>query len=190
MSEDHRPLVTLFHISSIYYIIYIYGYGEKTAIRSVGRHRISFAVCSIYYFSRSIIAFFTRGELHFSQWGLPRTSASPSTHEGMGAIPYQEGIGFRVWAPHADKVSVTGTFNNWSKRTNPMAREGNGYWSADIAGAKISDQYRYIIVSGSEEFSRIDPYAREVTSYKIASQFYRTRPRRSEKRKSLYNQIL
>ena len=92
------------------------------------------------------------------------TSASPSTHEGMGAIPSQEGTAFRVWAPYADKVSVTGSFNNWSKTANPMAREGNGYWSADIAGAKIGDQYRYIILSDSEKFSRIDPYAREVTS--------------------------
>ena len=92
------------------------------------------------------------------------TNVSPSTHEGMGAIPYQEGTGFRVWAPYADKVSVTGSFNNWSKTANPMAREGNGYWSCDIAGAKIGDQYRYIIVSDSEKFFRIDPYAREVTS--------------------------
>jgi len=82
----------------------------------------------------------------------------------MGAIPSQEGTSFRVWAPYADKVSVTGSFNNWSKTANPMAREGNGYWSADIAGAKIGDQYRYIILSDSEKFSRIDPYAREVTS--------------------------
>jgi 1,4-alpha-glucan branching enzyme len=102
--------------------------------------------------------------LHFSQWGLSMTSASPSTQEGMGAMPYQEGIGFRVWAPHADKVSVTGSFNNWSKTANPMIHEGNGYWSCDIAEAKAGDQYRYIIVSDSRELSRIDPYAREVTS--------------------------
>jgi 1,4-alpha-glucan branching enzyme len=92
------------------------------------------------------------------------SSASPSQHEGMGAIPYQEGTTFRVWAPHADKLSVTGTFNNWSKTANPMAHEGNGNWSCDIAEAKAGDQYRYIIVSGSRELSRIDPYAREVTS--------------------------
>jgi 1,4-alpha-glucan branching enzyme len=82
----------------------------------------------------------------------------------MGTIHYQEGIGFRVWAPHAYDVSAIGSFNNWSKTANPMAHEGNGYWSCDIAGVKSGDQYRYVIVSGSKEFSRIDPYAREVTS--------------------------
>ena len=92
------------------------------------------------------------------------TSASPSTHEGMGAIPYKEGTSFRVWAPHADKVSVTGSFNNWSKTANPMAHEDNGYWSCDIEEAKAGDECRYLIVDCSRKLSRIDPYAREVTS--------------------------
>ena len=92
------------------------------------------------------------------------SSASISTHEGMGSIPYKEGTSFRVWAPHADKVSVIGSFNNWSKTANSMAREDNGYWSCDIPEAKAGDEYRYLIVNGSRELSRIDPYAREVTS--------------------------
>ncbi len=32
-------------------------------------------------------------------------------HSGMGATPTAEGVTFRVWAPHAEKVYVTGTFN-------------------------------------------------------------------------------
>jgi len=79
-------------------------------------------------------------------------------------MPYQEDTSFRVWAPHADKVSVIDSFNNWSKTANPMAREDNGHWSCDIAEAKAGDEYRYLIVNGSRELSRIDPYAREVTS--------------------------
>jgi 1,4-alpha-glucan branching enzyme len=82
----------------------------------------------------------------------------------MGAIPYPEGTTFRVWAPHADKVFVTGTFNNWSKTSNPLASEGNGYWSTDVSGAKAGDQYTYIITNGPNQFPRIDPYARDVTS--------------------------
>lgn len=89
---------------------------------------------------------------------------SPSSHHGMGAIPYPGGAAFRVWAPHADQVSITGTFNNWSKTAHPLASEGNGYWSTDVPGAKAGDEYRYVIVSGSKELLRIDPYARDVTS--------------------------
>jgi 1,4-alpha-glucan branching enzyme len=34
---------------------------------------------------------------------------------GMGAIPHAKGVTFRVWAPHAEKVYLIGTFNGWSE---------------------------------------------------------------------------
>lgn len=89
---------------------------------------------------------------------------SPSSHPGMGAIPYSGGTAFRVWAPNASQVFVAGTFNDWSKTKHPLASEGNGYWSVDVSGAKVGDEYRYAIVSGEEELSRIDPYAKHVTN--------------------------
>jgi 1,4-alpha-glucan branching enzyme len=87
-----------------------------------------------------------------------------SSHSGMGAIPYPGGTAFRVWAPHADRAYVAGTFNNWSKTANPLASEGNGYWSADVAGARAGDEYKYVLLNGFQELWRIDPYARHVTS--------------------------
>ena len=74
----------------------------------------------------------------------------PSCQPGMGSIPYDGGTAFRVWAPFASRVLVTGTFNNWSEKSHPLAAEGNGYWSADIAGAKPCDEYRYIIFNGAQ----------------------------------------
>jgi len=88
----------------------------------------------------------------------------PSKQTGLGAIIFDGGIAFRVWAPHADQVFVTGTFNSWSNRANPLADEGNGYWSADVYGAKIGDQYKYILINEARELIRIDPYVRDVTS--------------------------
>jgi 1,4-alpha-glucan branching enzyme len=81
----------------------------------------------------------------------------------MGAIPYPKGTAFRVWAPHADQVSVAGTFNEWNKTTHPLAREGNGCWSTDVPEAKVGDEYRFVIVNDTQELCRIDPYARDVT---------------------------
>jgi 1,4-alpha-glucan branching enzyme len=52
--------------------------------------------------------------------------ARPSERLGMGAIPYERGTTFRVWALHADQVYVTGTFNDWSERAHPLAHEGGG----------------------------------------------------------------
>ena len=84
-------------------------------------------------------------------------------HSGMGAIPDAKGVTFRVWAPHAEKVYVTGTFNDWSKTSTPLAREESGYWSTDVSGAKTGDEYRYLIHGPKGPLSRIDPYARKVT---------------------------
>lgn len=81
---------------------------------------------------------------------------------GMGAMPYETGVAFRVWVPHADAVYVTGSFNNWSSDSHPMAKEDGGYWYANIATAAIGNEYRYRIVSGDKQLLRGDPYAREV----------------------------
>jgi 1,4-alpha-glucan branching enzyme len=91
-------------------------------------------------------------------------AVSPSEQTGMGAIIFKGGIAFRVWAPHAAQVFVTGTFNNWSKTANPLANEGNGYWSSVVSDAKIGDQYKYILINNGNELIHIDPYARDVTS--------------------------
>ncbi|MEE4275845.1 MAG: hypothetical protein V2J16_08295, partial [Thermoleophilia bacterium] len=41
-------------------------------------------------------------------------STAPSQRPGMGAIPHAGGTSFRVWAPHAAAVFVTGTFDDWA----------------------------------------------------------------------------
>src|SRR5690606_13141913 len=83
---------------------------------------------------------------------------------GMGAILHSEGVAFRVWAPHAEKVSVVGTFNDWNAEAHPMVREEHDTWYVDALGAKVEDEYRFLLLNGEQELSRIDPYAREVTS--------------------------
>ena len=67
---------------------------------------------------------------------LAPTPPAPSAHEGMGAIAIRGGTAFRVWAPHAEAVRVTGTFNDWSEEAAPMSAEDDGYWYADVAEAK------------------------------------------------------
>lgn len=69
------------------------------------------------------------------------TLQSSETLAGMGAILHDQGVAFRVWAPHANAVSVTGAFNDWSDDANPMTAEGNGYWYLDITGVKACDQF-------------------------------------------------
>ena len=66
-------------------------------------------------------------------------------HSGMGAIPNAKGVTFRVWAPHAEKVYLTGPFNGWSETSTPLSNEKNGYWFTDVPEAKVGDEYRYVI---------------------------------------------
>jgi 1,4-alpha-glucan branching enzyme len=90
---------------------------------------------------------------------------SEQTVAGMGAIPFAGGVAFRVWAPHADKVAVIGDFNDWNEKAAPsMTSEGNGNWYAELADAKVGDEYKYLITNGGNTFQRIDPYARAVTN--------------------------
>ncbi|MGO9136716.1 MAG: alpha-amylase family glycosyl hydrolase [Syntrophales bacterium] len=90
-----------------------------------------------------------------------RTTAN---HSGMGAIPHAKGVTFRVWAPHAEKVYLIGSFNDWNETSTPLVSEKNGYWSADASEARAGDEYRYLIHGPESSFSRIDPYARKVTN--------------------------
>ncbi len=85
-------------------------------------------------------------------------------HPGMGAVPGAQGVSFRLWAPHAEKVYVIGSFNDWNETSTPLVSEQNGYWSAEVPGAKPGDEYRYLLHGPAGPLSRIDPYARKVTS--------------------------
>jgi 1,4-alpha-glucan branching enzyme len=91
------------------------------------------------------------------------TTAVARKISGMGAIPHDAGVAFRVWAPHADAVSVVGTFNHWDAAAHPLEAEGNGYWYTNVESARIGGEYKYSVTNGERTFQRIDPYAREVT---------------------------
>jgi len=85
----------------------------------------------------------------------------------MGAVPHADGTSFRVWAPHATAVFVTGTFDDWSGDRIALERDGDGSsetWSADVAGIGPGAEYRFTIRTDDGDLSRIDPYARLVTN--------------------------
>lgn len=85
---------------------------------------------------------------------------------GMGAIPYEGGTTFRVWAPNAQKVAVTGSFNWWDNNSPVLLNENNGYWAADIPGVRLYDQYKYVITNrdSGNVFWKNDPYSKEMTN--------------------------
>lgn len=86
---------------------------------------------------------------------------APSFH-GFGALPHDQGTHFRVWAPNASAVHLTGSFNDWADPGEPMAKEDNGTWSVSLEDAKEGDQYKFRIHAGDRSLLRTDPRARLV----------------------------
>ena len=72
------------------------------------------------------------------------------------------GFSFAVWAPSAQAVAVTGTFNNWDTDKNPLERLGlTGIWTGFVAGAQLWDRYKYAITGAdNRQVLKADPYAR------------------------------
>ncbi|MBC7780281.1 MAG: alpha amylase C-terminal domain-containing protein [Proteobacteria bacterium] len=83
----------------------------------------------------------------------------------MGAVVGDRGTHFRVWAPNAQRVFVTGTFNGGVDRAHPLERDDNGCWSIDLDAAAPGDEYRYLVhTTDGRVLSRNDPYALALTN--------------------------
>jgi 1,4-alpha-glucan branching enzyme len=95
---------------------------------------------------------------------LVPSPVAASAHPGMGTVLYPGGVAFRVWAPFASSVFAAGTFNQWSAMAAPFASEGGGYWSVEVPGAAIGDEYQFVIHNGAQELWHKNPYASEVVN--------------------------
>jgi 1,4-alpha-glucan branching enzyme len=87
-----------------------------------------------------------------------------------------DGCVFAVWAPNVKRVSVVGDFNGWHGLRHPMRNRGSsGIWELFIPGLQASDNYKFEILSHSDEIlQKTDPYARSMgvrpdTTSKIAT---------------------
>lgn len=78
-----------------------------------------------------------------------------------GSTVTENGVTFRVFAPHARDVNVTGDFCGWDGGI-PLSRSSNGYWEGTIPEAKAGDCYKYIILGadGIERY-KADPRGRQ-----------------------------
>ncbi len=90
---------------------------------------------------------------------------SLNAYEIFGAHPGSErgktGVRFTTYAPHAQKIQVIGSFNDWSCEGGEMKRtDEKGIYSVFIPGAKAGDMYKYRITqSTGRVVDKMDPYA-------------------------------
>lgn len=85
-----------------------------------------------------------------------KLGAHPMTVDGTA------GTYFAVWAPEADRVFVTGSFNDWEKETHPLhTREQSGIWEGFISGVGKGTLYKYRIHSRHHGYrvEKSDPFS-------------------------------
>ncbi len=76
------------------------------------------------------------------------------------------GVNFTLWAPHASRVSVVGTFNQWDGRRHLMERHESGVWELFIPGIGSGELYKYEIRNGEGAvFLKTDPLAFQTEAY-------------------------
>jgi len=95
-------------------------------------------------------------------------------YDFFGAHPCGDGVVFRVWAPNAKSVSVTGVFNSWDENACPMAQISDGVWEAVVKDVKSYDAYKYCIeCADGRKNMKADPYAfHSETRPATASKYY------------------
>lgn len=86
-------------------------------------------------------------------------------YKKLGAHPCKKGgkkgTFFAVWAPHAQSVSVVGTFNDWDVTAAPMEKLGEGgIYAAFLPGVAEGELYKYYIITAKGDgIYKADPYA-------------------------------
>ncbi len=88
-------------------------------------------------------------------------------YEKMGSHPVEvdgeKGVYFAVWAPHAQRVSVTGDFNHWKTKAHVLLPrwDHSGIWEGFIPGIGPGTVYKYhILTSDGLGLDKGDPFAR------------------------------
>lgn len=74
------------------------------------------------------------------------------------------GVLFATWAPNAQRVSITGDFNDWNGRSHPMRCRGStGIWELFIPELEAGMRYKFEIRNRNSEkvVHKTDIYARE-----------------------------
>jgi len=72
-------------------------------------------------------------------------------------IPATVSVPMRFALPQAAQVFVTGSFDDWSRTTSPLSRNGDGVWQATLQLPPGRYEYRLVVdgewadVPGAEE---------------------------------------
>ena len=101
-------------------------------------------------------------------WAAPRGAAAQGSSPAAADVPMgatvqgqaaARFVTFRVWAPNATQVAVSGDFNAWKEEPMRLEVSRPGHWTLDSRKARPGDAYRFVI----DGLQRRDPRARAVS---------------------------
>ncbi|MGZ3440636.1 MAG: hypothetical protein ACXVDD_14035, partial [Polyangia bacterium] len=90
--------------------------------------------------------------------GSDAPDLAPPGPPPLGGTLTPTGATFKVWAPHADAVTVSGDFDNWGQ-SHVLTKGAGDVWSGDVDGAQAGQRYRYLVSQGGQSYKRSDPRA-------------------------------
>ena len=97
------------------------------------------------------------------------------SHKFLGSFLDGDKCTFRVWAPNAKKVFVTGEFCSWNPKAHEMKLiNDKGIYEIVLSDIGQYDSYKYVIVTKSgTELWKADPYAKHAETRPLtASKVY------------------
>ena len=97
------------------------------------------------------------------------------TYEFLGSFLDGDQCTFRVWAPHAQAVFVSGDFCGWEPTVHELTRiNSEGIFEGTVSNVRPYDSYKYVIkASDGRMLWKADPYARHAqTRPESASKVY------------------
>ena len=97
------------------------------------------------------------------------------SHKFLGSFLEGDSCTFRVWAPNAKRVFVTGEFCSWYPHTYEMKKiNDRGIYEIQVPGVSEFDAYKYVIMTHSGvELWKADPYAKHAETRPLtASKVY------------------
>ncbi len=86
-------------------------------------------------------------------------------HEYFGIHPTENGWVYREWAPAAEKMFLTGDFNQWDIYGCPMNKLEGGVFEVELPGKdalKVGQKVQAVVIHNGETLRRIPTYATRV----------------------------
>src|ERR1700682_15167 len=93
------------------------------------------------------------------------TTREAPPNSPMGANLVAGGATFRLWAPGAQEVYISGDFNGWAQDASTLlVKDATGYWVGLVPAVRDGSNYKFYVVGFGGRGYKRDPYARELTS--------------------------